>query len=51
MADDVRDAAELLTVIAGTDPADPATSDADKHRTRLCGARSTPIRSRASASA
>ena len=33
MADDVRDAAELLTVIAGTDPADPATSAADSHKT------------------
>jgi amidase len=33
MADDVRDAAELLTVIAGTDPADPATAAADRHKT------------------
>ena len=33
MADSVRDAAELLTVIAGSDPADPATRDADKHKT------------------
>src|SRR6185503_10686652 len=33
MADNVRDAAELLSVIAGTDPADPATRDADKHKT------------------
>ncbi|HEX5257425.1 MAG TPA: amidase [Sphingomicrobium sp.] len=33
MADNVRDAAELLTVIAGSDPADPATRDADRHRT------------------
>ena len=33
MADNVRDAAELLTVIAGSDPADPATRDADKHKT------------------
>ena len=32
MTDDVRDAAELLTVIAGTDPADPATKDADAHK-------------------
>src|SRR6185437_10231815 len=32
MADNVRDAAELLTVIAGSDPADPATKDADKHK-------------------
>ena len=33
MADDVRDAAALLTVIAGSDPADPATAEADRHRT------------------
>ena len=33
MTGDVRDAAELLTVMAGTDPADPATADADKHKT------------------
>jgi amidase len=33
MTDSVRDAAELLTVIAGTDPADPATAEADKHKT------------------
>ncbi len=33
MADNVRDAAELLTVIAGSDPADPATKDADEHKT------------------
>ena len=32
MTANVRDAAELLTVIAGTDPADPATRDADKHK-------------------
>jgi amidase len=32
MTDNVRDAAELLTVIAGSDPADPATRDADKHK-------------------
>jgi len=32
MTDDVRDAAALLSVIAGTDPADPATSDADRHK-------------------
>jgi amidase len=32
MADSVRDAAELLTVIAGTDPKDPATSNADRHK-------------------
>ena len=40
MAATVREAAELLTVIAGSDPADPATRDADGHKTRLCrGAR------------
>jgi len=33
MADNVRDAAELLSVIAGSDPADPATRDADRHKT------------------
>ena len=33
MSDNVRDAAELLTVIAGSDPADPATKDADRHKT------------------
>jgi amidase len=33
MADNVRDAAELLTVIAGSDPADSATRDADRHKT------------------
>jgi amidase len=33
MTDNVRDAAELLTVIAGSDPADPATRNADKHKT------------------
>jgi amidase len=32
MAASVREAAELLTAIAGTDPADPATRDADKHK-------------------
>jgi amidase len=32
MTASVREAAELLTVIAGSDPADPATRDADKHR-------------------
>jgi amidase len=29
----VRDAAMLLTAMAGSDPADPATADADAHRT------------------
>jgi amidase len=33
MADNVRDAAELLSVIAGSDRADSATRDADKHKT------------------
>jgi amidase len=32
MTASVREAAELLTVIAGSDPADPATRDADKHK-------------------
>jgi amidase len=32
MTGSVREAAELLTVIAGSDPADPATKDADKHK-------------------
>jgi amidase len=32
MTDNVRDAAELLSVIAGTDPADPATAEADGHK-------------------
>src|SRR3954451_22447793 len=32
MTASVRDAAELLTAIAGTDPADVATRDADKHK-------------------
>ena len=33
MTDNVRDAAELLNVIAGSDPADPATAQADRHKT------------------
>lgn len=33
MARSVADAAALLTVIAGTDPRDPATADADRHAT------------------
>lgn len=33
MTDNVRDAAELLTVIAGSDPADSATREADKYKT------------------
>jgi len=32
MTASVRDAAELLTAIAGRDPADPATRDADRHK-------------------
>jgi amidase len=32
MTPTVREAAELLSVIAGSDPADPATRDADKHK-------------------
>lgn len=32
MAASVREAAELLSAIAGSDPADPATMDADSHR-------------------
>src|SRR5213596_3755224 len=32
MAASVREAAQLLTVIAGSDPQDPATKDADKHK-------------------
>jgi len=32
MTTSVRDAADLLTVIAGSDPADPATREADKHK-------------------
>ena len=38
MAASVREAAELLTVIAGSDPADPATGDADKHKIDYAGA-------------
>ena len=32
MTASVREAAELLTAIAGSDPADPATAEADKHK-------------------
>ena len=32
MAASVREAAELLSAVAGTDPADPATREADRHR-------------------
>jgi len=38
MTDTVRNAAELLTVIAGSDPADPATRDADKHKSDYAAA-------------
>ncbi len=34
----VRDAAELLTVIAGSDPADPATAEADARKTNYAAA-------------
>ena len=34
----VREAAELLYAIAGSDPADPATKDADKHKTDFASA-------------
>ena len=50
MTASVREAAELLTVIAGSDPADPATAEADQAQARLCRARSMPMRSRASGS-
>src|SRR5689334_10037128 len=33
MAASVKEAAELLSVIAGSDPADPATAEADAHKT------------------
>ena len=33
MTASVREAAEMLSVIAGSDPADPATAEADKHKT------------------
>jgi amidase len=38
MAASVREAAELLTVIAGSDPADPATAEADAHKTDYAAA-------------
>ena len=38
MARSVRDAAILLTVIAGSDPDDPATHDADAHKTDYAAA-------------
>src|SRR5437588_75301 len=38
MTASVREAAELLTAIAGSDPADPATRDADKHKRNYAAA-------------
>ncbi|TCD02028.1 amidase [Erythrobacteraceae bacterium CFH 75059] len=38
MARTVRDAAMLLTAISGHDPADPATAEADRHRTDFAAA-------------
>ncbi|GAO40683.1 putative amidase [Sphingomonas changbaiensis NBRC 104936] len=38
MARTVRDAALLLTAMAGSDPADPATADSDRHRTNFAAA-------------
>ena len=38
MAATVRETAELLSVIAGGDPADPATREADQHRTDYAAA-------------
>jgi amidase len=37
MARTVKDAAMMLTIMAGTDPADPATKDADAHKTNYAG--------------
>jgi amidase len=37
----VRDAALVLSALAGSDPADPATRDADEHRTDFAAALST----------
>ncbi|MDB5741251.1 MAG: amidase family protein [Alphaproteobacteria bacterium] len=37
MARTVKDAAMMLTVMAGTDPADPATKDADAHKSNYAG--------------
>jgi amidase len=37
MTADVRDAAALLTVIAGSDPADAATAEADRHKADYAG--------------
>ena len=38
MTASVREAAELLTAIAGSDPKDPATREADKHKRDYAGA-------------
>jgi len=38
MAASVREAAELLSAMAGSDPADPATKDADKHKADFAAA-------------
>jgi amidase len=38
MAASVREAAQLLTAIAGNDPADPATAEADAHKTDYAAA-------------
>ena len=38
MTASVREAAELLTAIAGSDPADPATAEADRHKTDYAAA-------------
>jgi len=42
MARNVADAAALLNVIAGSDPTDPATAEADAHRTDYTAALSKP---------
>src|SRR3546814_15275817 len=40
----VRDTARVLTAMAGTDPADPATAEADALKTEYVTAPSTPAR-------
>jgi amidase len=42
MAHSVRDAALLLTAMAGSDPADPATADADRRKTDYAAALAGP---------